>query len=66
MKLHIKNKPSIKPISTRTFQKDGKWVEKITLTEVLLCVCGNKYIKTRNLQIACLRCSYDARVVKKV
>ncbi|OGZ04744.1 MAG: hypothetical protein A2648_02795 [Candidatus Lloydbacteria bacterium RIFCSPHIGHO2_01_FULL_41_20] len=66
MKSHIKHKPSIKPISTRTFQKEGKWIEKITVTEVILCVCGNKYIKTRDKQIACLRCTYDLKVLKKV
>jgi hypothetical protein len=47
---------TIKPISTRTFQKDGKWVEKTHKTVVVVCACGNKYIKTRDKQTKCLRC----------
>ncbi|MEK7115334.1 MAG: hypothetical protein AAB471_00560 [Patescibacteria group bacterium] len=49
----------IKPMNTvsKTFQKDGKWTEKPTKTEILVCVCGNKYIKTRDGQISCLKCA---------
>jgi len=42
--------------STRTFQKNGKWVEKKHVTEVLVCACGYKYIKTRDPQTTCLKC----------
>jgi hypothetical protein len=41
---------------TKTFQQDGRWIEKTKKTEILLCVCGNRYIKTRPKQMVCLRC----------
>jgi len=47
--------------ATKTFQKGGKWIEKPSQTEVFVCVCGNKYLRTRKLQIMCLAC-----VVKKL
>jgi hypothetical protein len=50
------SKFTIKKFSTKTFQKDGKWVEKPRRTEILVCECGNKYIKTRPQQIKCVRC----------
>lgn len=40
----------------KTYQKDGHWVDKPNKTIILLCGCGNKYIKTRPGQGACLRC----------
>ncbi|MDO8564379.1 MAG: hypothetical protein Q7R88_00080 [bacterium] len=40
----------------KTFQHNGKWTEKATPTVVLLCACGNKYIKTRLEQTVCIRC----------
>jgi hypothetical protein len=43
-------------IPPRTFQKNGKWVEKPRISEVLVCFCGNKYIKTRKDQVICVRC----------
>ncbi len=46
--------------SRKTFQNTvGKWVVKTTRTEILLCTCGNKYIKTRKDQAVCVRCLYD-------
>ncbi len=47
----------IPKISKKTFQKEGKWIQKPTQTIVWLCVCGNKYIRTREAQIVCLKCS---------
>lgn len=41
---------------TKTFQQDGHWVVKIKKTPILLCECGNKYLKTRAGQSRCLRC----------
>ena len=41
---------------TKTFQQDGHWIVKIKKTPILLCECGNKYIKTRMEQTKCLRC----------
>ncbi|MEX2010266.1 MAG: hypothetical protein WD874_00480 [Parcubacteria group bacterium] len=34
----------------------GKWVEKKTRSEILLCPCGAKYIKTRKGQGTCVKC----------
>ncbi len=53
--------------SKKTFQNPvGKWVEKRTRTEILLCVCGNKYIKTRKEQTVCVRCIYRTLPVKVI
>ena len=41
----------------KTFMKDGKWIDKTDAPVVLLCTCGGKYIKTREEQVLCLRCS---------
>ncbi len=53
----------MKSFSTRTFQKDGKWVEKPYRTEVFICLCGNKYIKTREDQTSCIKCMPRVRRV---
>ncbi len=50
--------------STRTFQKNGKWVEKKHVTEVLVCACGYKYIKTREGQTTCLKCMALTKNIK--
>lgn len=47
------------PVSKKHFQKDGKWVVKSKPTEILICACGNKYIKTRKNQTTCVRCILD-------
>ena len=41
---------------TKTFQQNGHWVEKTLVTPILLCLCGNRYLKTRHGQTKCLRC----------
>jgi len=51
--------PNMKPFSTRTFQKDGHWIEKPHETAILVCECGEKYIKTRLRQKKCLRCMHN-------
>jgi len=43
-------------VVSKTFQKNGKWIERPTLSAVVVCVCGNKYLKTRKNQIECLTC----------
>lgn len=43
-------------VSKKHFQKDGKWIVKPSTTVVLVCVCGNKYIATRENQTVCIRC----------
>ena len=40
----------------KTFQQDGHWIEKPNKTAILICVCGNRYLKTRPRQEKCLRC----------
>ena len=51
--------------SKKTFQNTvGKWVEKKTRTEILLCICGGKYIKSRKDQTVCIRCIYRTLPVK--
>jgi len=41
---------------TKTFQQNGHWIEKTVVTPILLCTCGNRYLKTRPGQTKCLRC----------
>jgi len=41
---------------SKNFLKDGKWTENPNPTAVLVCSCGNKYIKTREGQGVCVRC----------
>jgi len=40
----------------RTFFKDGKWIDAPRAVAVVVCTCGNKYIKTREGQVVCLSC----------
>jgi len=49
VKSQTKRKPMI-------IHKIGKWIPKKTKSEILLCVCGNKYIKTRPRQVECILC----------
>ena len=57
--------PQIKEkIQPRTFQSKGKWVEKPRISEVLICACNNKYIKTRKNQLACIKCIVRAMKLK--
>jgi hypothetical protein len=41
---------------SKTFQQDGHWIEKTDKTPILICECGNRYLKTRPGQKICLRC----------
>ncbi len=43
---------------TKTFQQDGHWVVKPRKTPILICECGNRYLKTRPGQSMCLRCIF--------
>ena len=40
----------------KTFFKDGKWTDSTREVVVIVCRCGNKYIKTREGQEECLSC----------
>ncbi len=43
-------------VISKTFQFDGHWIEKPNRTPIVVCPCGNKYLKTRAGQTKCLRC----------
>jgi len=47
---------------SKTYQKNGKWVEKPDTTKVSVCACHNKYIKTRENQKQCIKCIYKAEL----
>ncbi|PIQ68291.1 MAG: hypothetical protein COV91_04960 [Candidatus Taylorbacteria bacterium CG11_big_fil_rev_8_21_14_0_20_46_11] len=58
MKTKQRQSKNMQP-TKKTFQSiTGQWIEKRTKTEILLCLCGNKYIKTRKDQKVCIRCIY--------
>jgi hypothetical protein len=42
----------------KQFQQDGHWIVKPGKTLVLVCICTNRYIKTRAGQTMCLRCMF--------
>ncbi|HUO50604.1 MAG TPA: hypothetical protein VMU25_03545 [Candidatus Paceibacterota bacterium] len=44
----------------KAFFKDGKWIDNPNAIAVVVCACGNKYIKTRPQQARCLRCIKEA------
>ena len=50
---------------SKTYQKNGRWVEKPSTTVVSICICKNKYIKTREKQTHCLRCIGISMAVAK-
>jgi hypothetical protein len=41
---------------TKTFLKNGQWVEKRTTSPIYVCDCGVRYLKTRPDQKTCLQC----------
>jgi hypothetical protein len=45
----------------KTFMQDGKWTDNPNQPAVVHCACGNKYIKTREGQVKCLRCMHKGR-----
>jgi hypothetical protein len=53
-----------KLITRKTYQQNGKWVERPGKTLIVVCVCGNKYIKTRENQTLCVRCIGQVVVTK--
>jgi hypothetical protein len=48
----------------KTFQQDGHWIEKPNKTQIFICLCGNRYLKTRPKQEKCLRCISSAFTYK--
>lgn len=61
---HMKEKPiktsSRTPLQapTKTYQSEGKWIEKPHKTNILVCTCGNRYLKTRSQQHTCIPCMH--------
>ncbi len=53
------------PRVLKTFMQDGRWIERPGRTPILICVCGERYIKTRATQKTCFRCMSDEASVKK-
>ena len=53
-----------KLITRKTYQQNGKWIEQPGKTMIVVCLCGNKYIKTRENQMQCIRCLGKIAVVK--
>ena len=51
-----KNKNNKTPKISKASSNYGKWIYKTTISEVLLCKCGNKYLKTRKGQETCVKC----------
>lgn len=49
-------KQAVQKPKTKFVRKMGQWVEKPRRMEILTCSCGNKYIKTRDLQKVCVKC----------
>jgi hypothetical protein len=43
-------------VVSKTFQQNGKWIERPGLSNIVVCGCGNKYLKTRKNQTECLSC----------
>lgn len=48
----------MKKETPKKFQRKGPgvWVEKPRRCEILVCSCGNKYLKTRENQTMCINC----------
>lgn len=40
----------------KTFQQDGRWIERPQKTPIFICECSNRYLKTRPGQRKCLTC----------
>lgn len=54
-KEHNSKTPDLSVIH-KTFQQDGRWIERPKKTPIFVCECGNRYLKTRKNQNMCLRC----------
>ena len=48
----------MKNIKSKIIRKGtpGVWVERPRRCEILICSCGNKYLKTREGQTVCIKC----------
>lgn len=50
----------------KTFFRNGKWIDNPNETTVVVCECGEKYIKTRPHQSLCLHCLSTKKNEKSV
>ncbi len=54
-----------KPIPNKNKNQPGKWIDYARRAEIVVCSCGNKYIKTRDRQKVCIRCINEVVVESK-
>ncbi len=58
-------KPVAKPIITNTNPSRGYPVYRPTVSKILVCACGVRYIKTRDRQTTCVKCLVKVADAKK-
>lgn len=58
-------KPAKAPKKIDTKEKEkvahnswGSWTERPRRSDIVLCACGNRYIKTRKGQSVCVQCLF--------
>lgn len=49
-------KEAPKPFNDKPVHSYGLWTPKKTISQIHVCACGNKYLKTRPRQSMCVRC----------
>ncbi|MFZ2886774.1 MAG: hypothetical protein WA021_03070 [Minisyncoccia bacterium] len=47
------------PVAKKAVQR-GKYVYKPIMSVIVLCSCGNKYVRTRPKQTVCITCIQNA------
>ena len=50
----------------KTFNKNGKWIDRPGKLTIHLCKCGNKYVKTRRNQKLCIPCIAESKAAARV
>lgn len=55
----MKKIPQKTIVQQKVHSQKGKWVEKPRRMAILVCSCGNKYVKSRHIQKVCVRCIND-------
>ena len=48
-------------MAAKTFNQNGKWIDRPGKIDVVVCKCGNKYLKTRRNQKTCITCINTAK-----
>lgn len=49
-------KGPITALNDKPVHSYGLWTPKKTISQIFVCECGNKYLKTRPRQTKCVRC----------